>query len=156
MSSSNVPESRVYRHLQCNSETTISGQPFEVMSNPISDMTRTWCTQCNAHFPISDYVWADTNENIVDYYARHGAKATSLQRFLCSKRMMIILGGTGLVLGAIGGFMLFRNGGMGQKLIMVPFCGGVGGFIGLAIYVSLLCEPIKRRVCGVKDTRTLV
>jgi hypothetical protein len=70
--------------------------------------------------------------------------------------MMIILGGTGLVLGAIGGYLLFRNGTFAQKAIMVPFCGGLGGFAGLAIYISVLCEPIKRRVCGVKDTRTLV
>lgn len=150
-----IPESRDYRHIKCRSVTTISGQSFEVMSNPLSDMAQTWCSECESFFPLTDYEWADTDEPVMDYYARHGAKATPLQRFLCSRKNMIIMAGLGFLLGGIGGYALFRNDALWLKLFMVPFCGGLGAFGGLAFYVSGLCNPITKSVCGVKDTRVL-
>lgn len=68
---------------------------------------------------------------------------------------MLILGALGFVLGAIGGWLLFRNNAMWLQLIMPIVCGGFGAFGGLAFYISALCGPITRKVCGVKDTRTL-
>lgn len=150
-----VPESRAYRHLTCNTETTISGQPFEVMSNPLSDMASTWCSQCEGQFPLSEYEWADTDEKVLDYYARHSANATPLQRFLCSRKCMLILGALGFVLGAIVGWLLFRENAMWLRVVMPIVCGGFGAFGGLAVYISALCGPITSKVCGVKDTRTL-
>jgi len=150
-----VPESRTYRHFACKTETTISGQPFSVMSNPLSDMARTWCSQCGAHFPLSEYEWSDTNEKVTDYYARHSAKATPLQVFLCSRRCMILLAATGFLLGAIGGYFLFRNNALWLQILMPIACGGFGAFGGLAVYISALCGPITQKVCGVSDTRTL-
>ncbi|MCI0360297.1 MAG: hypothetical protein L0211_17610 [Planctomycetaceae bacterium] len=149
-----IPESRVYRHLQCGTETVISGQAFEVASNPLSDMTRTWCNQCNAFFPVSDYEWSDTGEKISDYYARHSARASQLERFLCSKKFMIVCGITGFLLGTAAGIFLFRNQALWLNLLMGPFGGGLGAFGALAIYVSL-GNPIAKRVCGVSDTRLL-
>ena len=113
-----IPESRTYRHSKCNEETTISGQPFEVMSNPLSDMTRTWCTQCNDYFPISEYAWSDTGESIPDYYARHSANASSLQRFLCSKKCMIFLALTGFLLVAIVAFVLFASSALWLRIVL--------------------------------------
>jgi hypothetical protein len=156
MSEAKVPESRDYRHVKCGTVTTISGQPFEVMSNPLSDMLATWCSGCNAMFTLDEYEWADSGENVHAYYARHGAKATPLQKFLCSRRNMLVMGGTGLVLGGLGGYWLFRNSDLGVKIFMTLFCSGLGGFAGLAIYVSVICNLVTRRVCGVSDTRTLV
>ena len=154
MTSPAVPESRVYQHLQCGTQTVISGQAFEVASNPLSDMTRTWCNQCNAFFPVADYEWSDTGEKISDYYARHSARATALERFLCSKRFMIICAVAGFILGAVGGYFLFRNQRLWLQILMVPFVGGVGTFIAAAIYL-MLGKPITKRVCGVSDTRVL-
>jgi hypothetical protein len=154
MSTPAIPESRAYRHLQCGTETVISGQSFEVASNPLSDMTRTWCTQCNAFFPVTDYQWSDTGEKISDYYVRHSARATSLDRFLCSKKFMIVCAITGFILGAIGGFFLFRNQKVFLQVLMVPFIGGLGLFIACAIYLAI-GKPITKRVCGVSDTRVL-
>ena len=154
MTSPAIPESRVYRHLQCGTQTVISGQAFEVASNPLSDMTRTWCNQCNAFFPVADYEWSDTGEKISDYYARHSARATALERFLCSKRFMIICAVAGFILGAVGGYFLFRNQRLWLQILMVPFVGGVGTFIAAAIYL-MLGKPITKRVCGVSDTRVL-
>jgi hypothetical protein len=149
-----IPESRVYRHLQCGTDTVISGQAFEVASNPLSDMTRTWCTNCNAFFPVSDYEWPDTGEKISDYYSRHSARASQLERFLCSKKFMIICAIAGFILGAVAGYFLFRNQALWLQVLMVLFVGGLGVFGACAIYLSL-GKPIVKRVCGVSDTRVL-
>ena len=151
-----IPLTRNYRHTKCNGDTVVGDNAFKNMSDPMADMTRTWCVHCNGYFPVAEYVWMDTNESLPDYYARHSVKATPLQRFLCSRKMMLILVVTGLVAGAVGAYLLFRNGAFGQKALMVPVGGFVGMFIGAAIYVSAICEPITRKVCGVKDTRMLV
>ena len=156
MPDTSVPESRTYRHVKCGTETTISGQPFEVMSNPLSDMAQTWCTGCNSMFTLDEYEWADSGESLPAYCARHSAKATSFERFLCSRMNMLVMGVIGLILGGIGGYVLFRNSEMGVKIFMTIFCSGLGGFVGLAIYVSVICNLITRRVCGVSDTRALV
>lgn len=154
MTSSPVPSSRAYRHVQCSTETVISGQAFEVASNPLSDMTRTWCVKCDAFFPVSDYEWSDTGEKISEYYARHSARATPLQRFLCSKMFMVICAITGLIVGASAGGLLFRNQGLGLKIAMAAFIGGLGVFGACAIYIEL-GKVIVKRVCGVGDTRVL-
>ena len=150
-----IPESRSYRHIKCDTETEISGQPVEVMSNPLSDMTRTWCSQCEDYFPLSEYEWSDTGENVTEYYERHSASATPLQRFLCSKKFMIILASIGFILAAIGGYLLFQDQAMWVRIVFTPVCGGFGAFIGLAVYLSAICGPITQKVCGVKDTRVL-
>ncbi|MBC8354331.1 MAG: ammonium transporter [Planctomycetes bacterium] len=155
MDPQDIPESRTYRHLQCDQETNVSGQPFEVISNPLSDMTRTWCNHCDSFFPLSDYEWADTGENITEYYSRHSASATQLQRFLCSKRFLIILVVVGFILGAVAGFLLFRNDALWLKIVMTPACGFFGVFGAAAVYVSVICNMVVRKVCGVSDTRVL-
>ncbi|MES2792997.1 MAG: hypothetical protein V4719_25520 [Planctomycetota bacterium] len=149
-----VPQSRTYTHSQCGLDTEISGQPFEVASNPMSDMTRTWCSECNAFFHISDFRWADTGETISDYYARHSVRATKLERFLVSKTLMVICAVTGIVLGGVGGYVLFRKDFLALRIFMVPFVAGVGVFVTCGLYV-MLGYLITKRVCGVGDTRIL-
>jgi hypothetical protein len=155
MTQASVPESRSYRHSKCGSETAVSGQGFEVASNPLSDMTRTWCTACNSFFPIAEYEWVDTGESIDRYYARHGARASNFERFLCSKKALLMMVGAGLVVGAIAGFILFRNAGMGTKILMMGALGFAGVFAAAAINVSVISKLVVRRVCGVSDTRVL-
>jgi hypothetical protein len=150
-----VPESRAYRHVKCGEETVVGGQPFEVVSNPMSSMEQTQCASCGAMFPITEFEWSDTGEKISDYYARHSQSASDLQRFLCSKKFMVALILVCVVLTEIGIWFLLRN---GDRTVLI-FClvGGVmiGGIIGMAAFVSGFADPIKLRVCGVSDTRSL-
>lgn len=155
MPEQSVPESRTYRHIQCGNETLVSGQSFEVVSNPMSSMERTFCSACNAMFPIADYQWCDTNENLAEYYARHTTSATDLQRFLCSKKFMVAVIALFAVLAAAGSFYVVRN----QVLLAKVICvfGGlvVGAIVGGAVYFNIFEKPITRKVCGVRDTRML-
>lgn len=150
-----VPEARIYRHLKCNTETMVSGQAFEVVSNPMSSMTRTWCNTCQSHDSIDQYVWVDSGETIADYYARHSTKATPLQRFLVSKKFMVGMWIAGFVAASIGAWFLYKNMQPSMRYVFTPLTGLLGVFVATIIFVEVFEHPIKRRVCGVTDTRVL-
>ena len=104
---------------------------------------------------LSDFLWADTGERITDYHARHSVKATRLERFLCSRRFWTISFVVGGVLGAILGFLMFRDNILMLKIFMTGFVAFLGVFTAGAINVYLLGKLIAWRVCGVMDTRAL-
>ncbi|MDB5338861.1 MAG: hypothetical protein JWN70_4480 [Planctomycetaceae bacterium] len=154
MTTAPVPESRIYRHLKCGGDTTVSGDSFEFASNPFSNMSHTWCATCNGFFRVAEYEWSDTREKITDYYARHGSRATPFQRFVCSRSIGIIGMIIGLVLGLVTGNFLFLNQAQGTRILLTLFA----GFVGIMICVmsqTELRKLIARRVCGVSDSRML-
>ncbi len=154
MTTAPVPESRVYRHLKCGEETTVSGDAFEFASNPFSNMWRTWCVKCNGFCPVAEFEWSDSREKITDYYARHSSRATPFQRLLCSRSIGIIGIIIGLVLGLVTGNFLFVNQAQGTRILLTLFA----GFVGIMICVMSQMELrklIARRVCGVSDSRLL-
>lgn len=150
-----IPESRLYRHHKCGKETVVSGQAFAALSDPLSDMSRTWCNTCYAFFPLAEYEWSDSGEKITDYYIRHGARATRLERFLCSRMFLTISLVFGLIAGAIAGYMQFRDKGGLLMIVMTVFVGGVGVIVFGSLKEFFLAKLILRRVCGVSDTRLL-
>jgi hypothetical protein len=155
MVETSAPESRSYRHRKCGTETTVSGQSFETVSNPMSSMEQTFCTACNAMFGIDEYEWADTGETIADYYDRHSKNATSRQRFLTSKKFMVGLIAL-IALPAAGAlyWLMANNNGLARVFGVI---GGlvIGAFLGMMIFVEVFAKPITRKVCGVSDTRNL-
>ena len=150
-----VPESRAYRHLQCQQVTLVSGQSFEVVSNPMSSMERTMCSTCGAMFPIAEFAWADTGETLSDYYARHTKNATPAQRFLCSKTLMVAVIAVCAVGVATAVHVFVAPNDWLTRIIIVAGGLMIGAFIGMAIFVSGIANPITRKVCGVADTRML-
>lgn len=155
MTESTPPQSRTYRHRKCGAETVVSGQPFETVSNPMSSMTQTFCSECGAMFGITEFEWIDTGETIADYYARHSKNATSTQRFLTSKKFMILVIALLGLSASVGGYLLLSDNNMLARIF--GFIGGlaVGAFLGMMIFIELFDKPISRKVCGVKDTRLL-
>lgn len=121
----------------------------------MSGMTRTWCTHCNAHHGIAEYTWSDTDETLADYYARHSASATDVQRFLCSKKFMVTLWIVGFILASIGAFFLFANMKPGMRIVFTPLVGLIGVMVASAVFVSGFANPITKKVCGISDTRRL-
>ncbi len=113
------------------------------------------CSTCGAMFPIAEYAWADTDESLSDYYARHTIHATPLQRFLCSKTFMVALIAIAAIAVAGAAYALVANDNWLTRLICVAGGLMIGAFIGMAIFVSGFANPIKRSVCGVSDTRLL-
>ncbi len=155
MSEASIPESRAYRHVQCGSETVVGDESFKVVSNPMSSMERTFCSSCGTMFPIAEYEWADTGENLAEYYARHTQSATDMQRLLCSKKSMMALIGLGVVLTAAGFYSLVRNDAFATQAIVVFTGVVIGAVVGGTVFTKLIEGPITRKVCGVSDTRLL-
>jgi hypothetical protein len=155
MNAAEIPQSRAYRHLKCGVENVASEQTFEALSDPLSDMSHTWCSACNGRFPLAEFEWADTGEKIIDYYARHGARATGIERYLCSRRFFAIVAVVGFLAGAISGFWLFRHNALWLKIVMTPFVGVIGVIFFGSLKEFFLGKLIVRRVCGVRDTRML-
>jgi hypothetical protein len=149
-----VPESRIYVHEKCQAPTEVRENSFEEMSNPLSDVPRTWCTACNAFGPISEFAWADTGEKITDYRARHSARATSVERFFCSRVVWFGMLAVAFITGVVGGVFLFATSGLLLKIIMIPFT----GFMCVLLVGAAMIESTKLvlwRVCGFKETRLL-
>lgn len=155
MTDDTIPQARSYTHAKCGQETEVNGQAFEVVSNPMSSMEQTMCSTCGAMFPISEYSWTDTGETISDYYARHTASATPLQRLLCSKKFMVGVITTSAIVTAGACYALVANDNLLTRLICSAGGVMIGAMIGMAIFVSGFADPIKKKVCGVTDTRVL-
>lgn len=149
-----VPESRAYVHEKCQGLTEVRENSFEEMSNPLSDVPRTWCTACNAFGPVSEFAWADTGEKITDYRARHSARATSFERIFCSRVVWFATLAVALIAGIVGGFVLFADSGWKLKVLMIPFTGFVCVLLIGAAMIELT-KTILWRVCGFRETRLL-
>ena len=69
--------------------------------------------------------------------------------------MMVGLAALGAILTAAGVSYLVRD--MNVLARVICFFGGlcIGAIIGCAVFVEVFANPIKRKVCGVKDTRML-
>ncbi|MFV0446287.1 MAG: hypothetical protein ACK5Q5_22160 [Planctomycetaceae bacterium] len=144
MSDTTIPESRIYRHTTCSSETTVGETAFSVASNPLACMEQTQCSACGSLFPVAEFEWADTDESLPDYYARHSQNATDLQRLLCSKKVMmivILLTATGV---ATATYFLVKQQPLAGRLFGTFGGFVIGAFVGMAIFLSVISGPITR------------
>lgn len=148
-------ESRVYRHEACGGVTVVDGDDFEGLSDPLTHFTGTWCTRCNDFFPVDEYEWLDTGERLTDYYARHTARATSLERFLASRTFSLIVIAVGFIAGTVGGFFLTEGQGFFPRVMLTVTNGVISVIILGSLNEFVLSKLIHWRVCGVSDTRML-
>jgi hypothetical protein len=150
-----IRESRDYIHAKCRQTTTIDGPEFEVLANPLVGMVGTWCDHCEDHFPLREFAWADTRERITDYYDRHSAKATSLQKLLVSRKFLLAAGIVGFVAGAVGGAVL-SNVLKGLPAAVLAIGGGLFTAVLVAVVDLLYVTPaVTRQALGTSDCRTL-
>jgi hypothetical protein len=150
-----IPKSRIYRHEICRTECAVSDGLFETLSNPFLRKAQTWCPHCKAELPLTEFVWADTNEKIPDYYCRHSARATATERFLCSPACLAMLAGLGFLLGASLGYGLFGDKAWVVKAFLTVFVGGVGAFVFASFQDFIIKKALVWRICGVSDSRLL-
>jgi hypothetical protein len=79
------PESRVYRHSACGTETGVSGGDFFDLCNPFQQVASTFCTGCKATVPLDEVIWADTGEDLASYRNRLLKSVPTLFRWADSK-----------------------------------------------------------------------
>ena len=58
------PVRRVYTHLTCKSDTTMSPDIAETYARDPGFYTGTFCVACGSHLPLDEFVWKDTNERV--------------------------------------------------------------------------------------------
>lgn len=105
---------------------------------------------------MDQYVWSDTNESIGDYYTRHRAHARPMDLFWCGNGGLALL-----VLLAFSDAIFF---GLLVGVLLSDWKIGVavaasltvaGAIVAVVIRESVVAPKIRRRVCGVEDTREL-
>jgi len=134
-------------HAACRSTTTIDGPEFQALADPLTKMKATWCAECEDHFPISEFAWADTRERISDYYSRYQQQASPVMRFFASRTGMFTLAGVIFFLG------------VPLALILRSFWGIAAGIVGavvaIILHVVVLGPMILKRALGTDDPRKL-
>ncbi len=63
-------DGRAYVHTRCQQTTVISGDDWLGLCNPFSQTSGTICSHCNNGFPVKEFEWADTRENVMSYVRR--------------------------------------------------------------------------------------
>jgi len=142
-------KSRDYIHIKCQEATTIDGPEFEMIANPLNGMLRTVCANCDDDFPLQEFVWADSNECITDYYDRYLKRATSFQCHLASRTGLYTQCGMVALFFAMIGLAIKRE----PAYIMGWVIAGV--IIGIILNVFVISPIITRQIFGTDDCRSL-
>lgn len=61
------PVRRTYRHLKCDTTTTMGQSLAETYARDPAFYSGTFCVSCRAHFPVGadgEFVWSDTDEKV--------------------------------------------------------------------------------------------
>jgi hypothetical protein len=58
------PVRRTYKHLTCGSITTMGLALAETYARDPAFYSGTFCCTCRAHFPLVEFVWDGTNEQV--------------------------------------------------------------------------------------------
>jgi len=58
------PVRRTYRHLPCNTTTTMGIALAETYARDPYFYSGTFCCSCRAHFPLDEFVWEGTDEKV--------------------------------------------------------------------------------------------
>ena len=66
----NNSNGRVYIHERCKQGTMITGTHWRGLCNPFSQTSGTICSHCQRAFPVKEFMWADTQENVLTYLRR--------------------------------------------------------------------------------------
>lgn len=150
-----MQDSRTYTHSKCGTQTTVDGPAFRAVSDPMAGMRTTYCSSCDDQFPVSEYVWSDTDELISDYYSRYRKNASQSDIWWCGNGGLALLVGDGVCVGILLGIGvgLLTNLVLGLIAGVVLAVAGAAG--GLFVRETIFSPRITQRVCGVADTRLL-
>ena len=152
--SETIPDSREYVHRTCGKVTEVSGGDFRNMAAPVPGMKGTMCAACGGFFPVSEFTWADSNEEIVAYYERHRARVPALTCLLCSRPLGLAI----IALGFLAGIGIGVWAGYALGIIWGLLIGVVASLAG-ALATLLIWDGIEQRLLhsalGVPDVRCL-
>lgn len=85
-----TPTSRPYVHKRCGGVTQVGDWAFEAICDPFYRTAGTICASCGHGYPLFDFTWADTGENVQAYRNRL-AKLVTHGYVLKRRRLLIAL-----------------------------------------------------------------
>jgi hypothetical protein len=95
-----LPASRDYIHSSCGNVTSINETVLDAICDPFYSTQGTICSACARPFPLDEFAWADTGENIEAYRKRlksfvppEYAKAQSLKKLRVALFILLPLAG---------------------------------------------------------------
>lgn len=138
---------RTYVHLKCGGETTLDGPYLKATADPLASMLRTVCASCEDYFPIEEFSWSDTQENIAKYYQRYQSQVSPLSHFCASRGGMFTLAGAMVVFGIIGVFVF--------KTIWMVLVGLLLGVVAVVLHTVVVGPMILKFAFGTSDAREL-
>lgn len=100
LSNQPLPKSRSYVHKNCAESTVVGDDMFTLICDPTKTVNETFCARCKGFFPLSQFVWEDTNERIDRARQRWLSEAPSIVRVLQWNVWFVILIALGAPLGA--------------------------------------------------------
>lgn len=149
-----IPNSRSYIHNKCGEVTEVDGGDFKNMASPIPGMNWTMCAACCGYYPVSEFKWADSNEEILAYYARHRARVSAFTSLICSRPFSIVI----ILFAFLAGIGIGIWSGFALGLVWGILIGLVASFVGV-IATILIWDSIETRLLnhalGVPDVRCL-
>jgi hypothetical protein len=149
-----VPSSRSYIHNKCGQTTDVDGGDFKNIASPVPGMTRTMCAACGSVFPISEFKWADSDEEIVAYYERYRAQVSPYTRLICSRQLSLATLSLGLLTGS--GIGIWSGNSIGLIWgIVIGFVASIVGVIASLIIWDMITSRILNKALGVPDARCL-
>jgi len=152
--SDGIPESREYVHVGCGQITQVTGGDFKNVASPSPGVVKTMCSACGTYFPISEFKWEDTQEDIVSYYARYNAKVPAFIHQICSRKLGVAL----LLVGLLAGIAVGVWSGNALGILWGIVIGIVASLIGMLVGINIwdgMGHRALRRALGVPDVRCL-
>jgi hypothetical protein len=141
MSLLHTPDSRTYIHHSCGSATVVSEEHFTMICDPFRLVTGTFCVACGNHFPLTEFVWADTGEVIADARKRWAEEAPPAVRTLNSATGCWLAFALGAAAGAAIGWVV--GNGVGWK---VGVGAGVGAIAVAILWVGVIVPLVTKQV----------
>lgn len=145
---------RGYIHNACENTTFVTDDTFKAVADPLPGCVSTFCSHCAKQFPVADYQWADTGENLADYYRRHQEKVSGLGKLWISRWFGLgVPAAVAIGMATLGIWLLVRGSGFLGVLVlmfgftMLPLAAIIGWRMG--------CQAILKSALGVSDPREL-
>ncbi len=138
---------RDYTHLSCSGSTTVDGPEFQALADPLAGMVATYCATCDGAFPIEQFVWADTQEKISEYYERYRNLGSAWQNLLGSRTGLYGLAAVPFLIGVLGFFVL-------KNRWCIP-TGLLTALLVIALHTVLIGPGILKQMVGTSDPREL-
>ena len=139
---------RGYIHRSCGAETLLESPELQAVADPLARMKRTYCAECEGIFPIAEFAWSDTRENISDYYRRYQGQVSPWQRFLASRLGMFVIAGALVWFGFSGSLVLGSF-----WVLLIGLLLAIGS---LAAHTLVVGPWILKRAFGTSDARELI